>query len=271
MVQGPIAKMRYTAAEQLQIHWVCSGQAVIAMHELIGKKIRLSWQGQIICTHCKAVTKKSFGQGYCYRCFRQLAACDYCIMAPQNCHFAKGTCREPEWGLAHCFQPHIVYLANTTGLKVGITRATQIPTRWLDQGAAEALPIIAVSSRLQSGLIEVLFKNHVADRSNWRKLLQGEVQHLHLKEEAERLLAVVKEELCVLMEKYPGEIEILAAESRQFHYPVEHFLDKAKTLNIEKTPDFTGILRGIKGQYLIFDEVACNVRKYSSYVLTLDC
>jgi hypothetical protein len=65
-------------------------------------------------------------------------------MKPETCHYHLGTCREPDWAQNHCFRPHIVYLANSSGVKVGITRKTQIPTRWLDQGASQALPIFEV-------------------------------------------------------------------------------------------------------------------------------
>src|SRR5690554_4764181 len=151
------------------------GDARIALNDLMGRKVRIDFEGVIRCIHCDRTTKKSFNQGYCYPCFRKLAACDSCIMSPEKCHYHLGTCREPEWGEANCMVEHVVYLANSSGLKVGITRATQVPTRWIDQGAVTAIPMLRVASRYLSGLVEVACKNHVADRTNWRAMLKGDV------------------------------------------------------------------------------------------------
>ncbi|HYF97471.1 MAG TPA: DUF2797 domain-containing protein, partial [Coxiellaceae bacterium] len=142
------------------------------LNPLLGKTISLTFLEKIECLHCGKATNKSFNQGYCYLCFRQLAACDLCIMRPELCHYAQGTCREPTWAEQHCMQPHIVYLANTSALKVGISRQSQIPTRWIDQGAEQALPIFSVRTRYQSGVIESVLKQWVSDRTNWRLMLQ---------------------------------------------------------------------------------------------------
>lgn len=107
----------------------------VAVNPLIGRPLRLEYLGSIFCTHCGRKTKKSFSQGYCYPCFTRLAQCDSCIVSPEKCHYEQGTCREPEWGERFCMTDHVVYLANSSGVKVGITRASQIPTRWIDQGA----------------------------------------------------------------------------------------------------------------------------------------
>ncbi|MGR4058284.1 DUF2797 domain-containing protein, partial [Pseudomonas aeruginosa] len=124
----------------------------VAVNPLIGRPLRLEYLGSIFCTHCGRKTKKSFSQGYCYPCFTRLAQCDSCIVSPEKCHYEQGTCREPEWGERFCMTDHVVYLANSSGVKVGITRASQIPTRWIDQGARQALPILRVATRQQSGL-----------------------------------------------------------------------------------------------------------------------
>jgi hypothetical protein len=49
-------------------------------------------------------------------------------------------------------------------------------------------------------------------------------------------------------------------------YPV-----KLKSLNLDKTPNFKGLLKGIKGQYLIFeDDTVFNVRGSEGYVVNLN-
>ncbi len=103
------------------------------MNELIGKSIQLEFIGKIHCQSCGRETKKSFSQGYCYPCFQSLAECDLCVMSPERCHHHLGTCRDNDFAERFCMQQHHVYLANTTALKVGITRHENLPTRWLDQ------------------------------------------------------------------------------------------------------------------------------------------
>ena len=132
----------HTAQYDMQL-----GDDRVAMNALLGQQIKLNYMGEIHCLNCQRLTKKSYSGGFCFPCSHRLAQCDLCFMKPETCHYDAGTCREPEWGEAVCMQDHIVYLANSSGLKVGITRINQIPTRWIDQGATQALPIFRVKSR----------------------------------------------------------------------------------------------------------------------------
>ena len=167
---------------------------------------------------------------------------------------------------------HIVYLANSSGLKVGITRGTQVPTRWMDQGAVSALPIMRVSTRQLSGLVEVIFKQHTADKTNWRKMLKNEVPELDLKLERERLFDLAAEELDHLMSLHGfNAVQFLDdAELYQFDYPVIEYPHKVSSFNLDKTAEVSGKLMGIKGQYLIFDGGVINMRKYGSYQIALE-
>lgn len=167
MLSGNLEKMRATLGDTME-YSLPIGEERLALNPLIGKSLQITAEGTINCIACGRKTKKSYSQGHCYPCSQRLASCDLCIMKPETCHYDKGTCREPQWGEAHCMQPHFVYLSNTSGVKVGITRQTQIPTRWIDQGATQALPIFKVQTRLQSGLVEVMCKTHVADRTDHR-------------------------------------------------------------------------------------------------------
>ncbi|MFY0990806.1 DUF2797 domain-containing protein [Halomonas sp. C05BenzN] len=242
------------------------GEQRLELNERLGRPFRLAWTGAIACTHCGRATKKSFAQGYCYPCFKTLAQCDTCIMKPELCHYFAGTCREPEWGERHCFQPHVVYLANASGLKVGITRGTQVPTRWLDQGAVQALPILEVDTRQQSGFVEVLFKEEVSDRTNWRAMLKGGTESLDLVAERDRLLARLEGGLANLRERFGAEaIRVLDASPVAFDYPVLEFPTKVVSHNLDKSPEVTGTLLGLKGQYLILDSGVINLRKYTGY------
>ncbi|MGJ7458658.1 DUF2797 domain-containing protein [Halomonas sp. MA07-2] len=242
------------------------GEQRLALNECLGRPLTLAWTGAIACTHCGRATKKSFAQGYCYPCFKTLAQCDTCIMKPETCHFFAGTCREPEWAERHCFQPHIVYLANASGLKVGITRGTQVPTRWLDQGAVQALPIFAVETRQQSGFVEMLFKEEVSDRTNWRAMLKGDTVEMDLPAVRDRLLARLEGGLANLRERFGNDaIRLLEEPPVALDYPVLEYPTKVVSLNLDKTPVVAGILLGLKGQYLILDSGVINLRKYTGY------
>lgn len=240
------------------------GEVRFDLSPLIGTTVKLQFTGKIICGHCGKQTKKSYSQGYCFSCTMKLASCDLCIMKPETCHFDKGTCREPEWGQAHCMQPHVVYLANSSGLKVGITRRTQVPTRWIDQGATQAMPIIEVQKRITSGLIEVLFKKHIADRTDWRKMLKGPAEEINLLEWKEKLLDLLKEDL------KGHEYTVLDEPEYKINYPVSAYPEKVSSINLDKVSEVHSRLVGIKGQYLIFESGVLNVRSHSGYEVTIE-
>ena len=205
---GALRKMTAQLNENGQVSYQLPiGEQLLPLNELMGKTLTLQYHQHISCSHCGRKTKKSFSQGFCYPCMQKLAQCDMCIMKPETCHFEQGTCREPEWGEKHCFTPHYVYLANTSGLKVGITRHTQIPTRWIDQGATQALPIFKVSTRLQSGLVEIALAEFIADKTNWRTMLKGNADDIDLKEKAGVLIPQISAKLDEVRLKY-GEASV---------------------------------------------------------------
>ncbi|MCC6076824.1 DUF2797 domain-containing protein [Pseudomonas sp. GCM10022188] len=247
--------------------------AEVALNPLLGKTLRLEYLGAIHCTHCGRRTKKSFSQGYCYPCFTRLAQCDSCIVSPEKCHFEAGTCREPAWGERFCMTDHVVYLANSSGVKVGITRATQLPTRWLDQGASQALPILRVATRQQSGLVEDLLRSQVADRTNWRALLKGDATPVDLPAVREQLFDTCRAGLEGLQQRFGLQaIQPLAdAEVVDIRYPVEAYPAKIASFDLDKNPLVEGTLLGIKGQYLILDTGVINIRKYTAYQLAASC
>lgn len=268
MVSGHLRKMRVQLEEPVR-YTLLLDEHEQPLNDLIGSKISLHFSGNIHCQACGRKTKKSYSQGFCYPCAQKLAQCDLCIMRPETCHHHKGTCREPQWGLDHCFQPHVVYLSNTSGLKVGITRREQIPTRWIDQGATQALPMLMVSSRYHSGLLEVLFKEHVADRTDWRKMLKGNNNSVDMLAERERLLAECAEGIVRVGEQFGDDsYRLMSDDVVNIHYPVNRYPEKVKSLNFDKTPEINGTLMGIKGQYLIFESGVLNIRKFGGYETT---
>jgi hypothetical protein len=188
---GDIQKMHTTLEGSHAIYRLPIDNDLVAMNGLVGQKISLKFNGEITCSNCGRTTRKSYSQGFCYPCCQDLARCDLCIMKPETCHHHLGTCREPQWGLDNCFAPHIIYLANSSGIKVGITRKSNIPSRWIDQGAIAALPILEVDTRLKSGKIEEALKAFVNDKTNWRKMLKNEVDKVELVATKNQLLPEV--------------------------------------------------------------------------------
>ncbi|CAM3130639.1 DUF2797 domain-containing protein [Vibrio rarus] len=270
-ITGHIRKMTATLQAGQVSYQLPLDDQMLDLMPLIGKPLTLTHSGHIHCQECGKKTKKSYSQGFCYPCMSKLAKCDMCIMKPETCHFAQGTCREPKWGEENCFVPHYVYLANTTAIKVGITRHTQIPTRWIDQGANQALPIFKVSSRLQSGLVETALKEFISDKTNWRNMLKGKAEPIDLKEHAKNLIPQIEHKLAELQLKYGQDaIEKLEQDVVEIDYPVTEYPSKISSLNFDKTPQLGGILLGIKGQYLYFDTGVINMRKFTSYQITAE-
>lgn len=266
IARGALSKMRTELAAPVRYELLLDDHAV-PLNDYIGKPIRLEFLGAINCTHCGRKTKKSYGQGHCYPCFKKLPQCDLCIVSPEKCHFHLGTCRDADWGEQFCFQDHFVYLANSSGVKVGITRGTQVPTRWLDQGAIQALPIFRVATRLQSGQIERLLGEHIADKTNWRAMLKGDVTPMDLTQVRDRLLEQCADGIAELEQTHGLQAiqQLSDAQQIDIDYPVEVFPTKVTSFNFDKTEVVEGTLMGIKGQYLMLDTGVINIRKFTAY------
>ena len=270
-ITGNIRKMKVTLTSPVT-YQLPLGDQLIDMNPLLGQSVQLHYDGEIHCIHCGRKTNKSFSQGYCFPCMQSLAECDSCLIKPELCHYHLGTCREPAWGEEHCFQDHFVYLANTSGVKVGITRQTNVPTRWMDQGATQALPIYKVKDRLTAGMVEVIIKQHVADKTAWQRMLKSDNDALDLAAERDRLHHECERDIAeVIQTQGEGSVTFLGNNQLiEIQYPVNSFPQKVTSLSFDKTADIRGQLQGIKGQYLILDTGVLNMRKFAGYKLTLE-
>ena len=247
------------------LHW---GEQKVPLAPVLGQRITLAFSGRIFCVNCGRATRKSFNQGHCFPCFRSLARNDACIMAPEKCHFHAGTCREPDWATSHCMVGHRVYLAHTSGAKVGLTRENQIPVRWIDQGAVAATALLRLPDRRAAGLAEDLLRAFCSDRTQWQRMLKGDPEPLDLvtlaQELTERLQSLQWPEG---LER--ERVEILLPQVVTIRYPVIEYPKRVSSLNPDKQPLVEGTLLGIKGQYLILDTGCLNLRKFSGYELTV--
>lgn len=240
------------------------GDDAIDMNSLINKDIRLFWNGDIFCSACGKKTKNSFGEGFCYPCFQSAPEATECTIRPELCRAHLGEGRDPEWEERNHNTPHIVYLAASDIVKVGVTRITQVPTRWIDQGASSAIRLAETPNRYEAGILEVALKSFFADKTNWQRMLKNEVDDsIDLVEEKWNLHDQLPEDLIQFFSENDEVIDI--------NYPVLTYPTKVKSLSFDKTPTIEGKLVGIKGQYLIFEDGSVlNIRKHTSYFLDVN-
>ena len=233
------------------------------MNDLIGKEITLDFLKKINCTLCNRPTKKSFGGGFCYSCFAHAPENSECIIRPELCRGHEGKGRDPIWEKENHVVPHTVYLALTSAVKIGITRTGNEFNRWIDQGAWKTIKFAEVPDRYTSGLIEVQLKGYISDKTNWRNML--------IDKKAEDLdLLEIKDDLINYLPESLQSFISMDDDISELHYPVENYPIKVKSLNFDKTPKISGILRGIRGQYLIFNKgEVINIRKFTGYNISL--
>lgn len=248
-----------------KVNYYLPGQSGDDLHlnPLINKDVQINFTGNKYCISTGKKIKQTYGQGYSWEEYVTLAQCDECIVRPELCHYSQGTCREPSWGEKHCFVPHVIYLSLTSDLKIGITRKTQVPTRWIDQGASKAIKIAEVKDRKTSGLVEFEIAKDMKDKTNWIKMLKNESTEVDLLSEKKKILENYKS----LFNKY--EVSIADDEIVEINYPVIQYPTKVKQINLDKVNQISEKLLGIKGQYLIFESGVLNMRKHQGYEIEI--
>ncbi len=259
--EGVLTKMQTEFLNPIQYYLVFEN-SFLSLNQVLGRNFEMEFVGYQ-CLEC-GKAKKIFSQGFCYDCFMSSAAAGDWIMRPElsTAHLDIED-RDLEYEKKVQLQPHVVYLALSSEVKVGVTRKTQVPTRWIDQGAVKALPIVEVPNRYLAGITEVALKNHYSDKTNWQKMLKNEIPDEDLIAERQKLGALIPEEVQPYF--HPQENNLV-----ELHYPVLHYPTKLNSLNLQKTHHFSGKLTGIKGQYLLFEDgTVFNVRTYEGYVVQL--
>lgn len=258
--QGVLTKMATEFVSPIQYYLIFEND-FLNINQLLGKQITMQFV-KYQCLNC-GLNKPIYRQGFDKQCFFDTARAGDWIMRPElsTAHLDKED-RDLEYEKKVQLQPHIVYLANSSNVKVGVTRKTQIPTRWIDQGAHEAIEIVEVPNRYLAGITEVALKNHVGDKTNWRKMLKNDIEDESLVEWRERLKRYIPEEALTYFIENNSETNI--------DFPVNKYPEKPKSLNIKKEQSYTGKLVGVKGQYLIFeDETVFNVRSNEGLVVNI--
>lgn len=229
----------------------------IEINPYIGQKVKIKFLNEINCIHCDRKIKKSYNNGYCYPCFQSLPQNDICMVRPNLCHYDNGTCRDKEFAESFCMMPHYVYLALSSDIKVGLTRKTNAFKRWIDQGAVKSIPIAELPTRKMAGLLEEYLAKHLPDKTNWRKMLKGEIEDKCLADVREHVLTIIPDEY----KEYLLNIE----QINEFIYPVNESVSNINTITLDKQNEVEGILIGIKGQYLLLDTGVFNTKKHLGY------
>lgn len=260
--QGNIIKMRTELAEPVR-YYLPVGDDEVDMNALLDHSVSFRFDGQINCICCGKRTKTSFGQGFCFSCFKTSPEASETVMNPELSKAQFGISRDMQWSIKNDLVDHYVYLAVSKEVKVGVTRAHQIPTRWIDQGAGYAIRMAKTPNRHIAGVIESFLKKFYTDKTNWRDMLGNHVN--------ERCDLVVEKEKAINL--LPAELQQYACNDHEIVrlvYPVLEYPEKVNGLTFDKEPVIAGRLIGIKGQYLIFDRNrALNIRRHNGYYLTI--
>lgn len=259
---GPLQKMK-TMPENPVRYALTLGNDLLAMNQLIGRELNMRFTKKHIC-FCGLQVDRVYRANFCYECYFSKPQAGEAIFRPElsKAHLGQED-RDLEFEKAYQLQPHVVYLANSAGLKVGVTRARQKLHRWMDQGASAAIVFAETENRYQAGLIEVAMKEHLSDKTPWQRMVKGEVDEIDLLAEKKRLVNFLK-----------GENESFISNDDtvySFEYPVNAYPQKVKSINLSKVESYSGTLTGIKGQYLLFEDgQVMNVRSHEGYVVELD-
>jgi hypothetical protein len=259
--EGVLNKMQTQFETPIQ-YFLIFQDSFLNINQLLNKNIEINFVGYQ-CLNC-GKKKKIFRQGFCYDCFYSSPAVGDWIMKPElsTAHLGIQD-RDLAYEERVQLQPHIVYLALSSEVKVGVTRKTQIPTRWIDQGAEKAISIVEVPNRYLAGITEVALKNHFADKTNWRKMLTNDIVFTDLIIEREKLQPLLPKEV----QEY---FHLEKNDLYEMKYPVLEYPTKINSLSLDKTPNFKGKLTGIKGQYLIFEDgTVFNIRSNEGYVVSI--
>lgn len=257
---GVLSKMKTELTDTVQ-YYLIFDEDFINMNQLLDKRISINFL-KYQCLNCN-LQKKVFAQGFCYNCFFTIPQAGDWVRSPElsTAHLGKAD-RNLEYEIECQLQPHVVYLANSSDVKVGVTRKTEIPTRWIDQGAHEAIEIVEVPNRYLAGITEVALKKHVSDKTNFRRMLTNNIKDLNLGEEREKLRDFLPEET--------KEYFVPNAKELEIKFPVLQFPKKVRTLSLKKELYYEGTLKGIKGQYLIFEDgTSFNVRSHEGFIVEI--
>jgi Protein of unknown function (DUF2797) len=266
--EGNIRKMNSALDNVVQYHLplydILEQNHFVDINKMIGTQIQMTFLHQIHCVVTGKKIRKAFGEGMSYDAFMNSPMASPSIIRPELSRIHEGIAlRDFEWEMKHHMTPHTVYLSQTAGVKVGVTRNTQIPYRWIDQGAVKAIRLAETPYRQAAGLIEVALKDYISDKTNWQRMLKGEIDEVDMLKLKKQMIEFVPDNMRQYVSTDNEVVEI--------KYPILANPPKVKSLKLYREPIIEKKLMGVKGQYLIFDDsTVLNVRSHSGYRIILE-
>lgn len=261
MEEGVLNKMLTENGNPVTYFLNFDGKEGVEMNSLLSRPMTLEWTGAIHCIVCGKSIRKTYGQGFCFDCFSTAPEASPCIIHPELCEGHLGKGRDVEWETRNHVRPHVVYLAQTSDVKVGVTSEGNVPTRWIDQGAHRVVVVGRTPNRFEAGRMEVELMQYLTDRTDWRRMLLDDRDD----RDEESLLALRD----ALVSFLPPDLASFGVEEKdvfEFSYPVSRYPISVEAIPLERVRRIEGVLSGIRGQYLYFDESkVINLRKYSGY------
>ena len=272
--EGALAALQLEQQDSGNVHYTLRiGANRLPLSTLMGRQVAVTGLGGILCVNCGIASATSHGGGYCRRCFLTLPACDHCFRSPERCHHHLGTCRDPAWGTRVCMANHVVYLAETSGVKIGITRPGRLTQRWSEQGALQARPWLLVRTRRIAGLVEAILRASLSDRTNWRQMLRMHQATSDL----EQLARDMTQRHFIALENLRAEYGVDAwqpiedATTWRAHYPLPD--NGAPSLSALKLQDMGTVVQGkvlgAKARYLILDSGVLNTASHAGTLVRL--
>lgn len=264
-VTGNLLKMRgeLSSNNLVQYSLVLDG-ITVSVNDLVGQEVSLVFQDKINCISCGKITRKSYAQGFCFSCMQTAPEADDCVLRPAMCKAHLGVSRNMEWARGHCLQPHYVYLANTGDVKVGVTRESQVPVRWIDQGATSAIKLCKTPNRHMAGLIEQYLSRHFTDKTSWKKMVTNSIdESINLIDFRENAISLLTPDMRAFVCEDATVTRLL--------YPVVTYPTSPLIISFDNQKEIFGKLSGVKGQYILFDdERVLNIRRHTGYLITLN-
>ena len=258
---GQIIKMHTKHSSPIEYE-LMFGEESVCMNDFIKKYIILKYENEINCIDCGRKTNKSFAQGFCYPCFLNSPLTSECILRPELCCAHKGESRDMEWSQKYCLTEQHVYMSFTGNLNIGVTRFSQVPTRWIDQGATKAIILCTTPNRYLAGLIEVYLKEYYSDRTNWRKMLSGDFDEPNFDQEYSKVTEILELKYSQYLNKNDWV---------NIKFPILSIPAKIKSFSFDKNDSYEDTLVGIKGQYLLFkNNIVLNIRKHTGYQIKIE-
>ena len=234
----------------------------IHLNQFIEKSFKFKCIGYS-CLSCSD-SVNIYRQGFCKSCFFESPLAADWIMRPElsKAHLNIGD-RDLDYEKKIQLQPHIVYLSNTGRIKVGVTRKSQIPYRWIDQGAHEAVELLQTPNRFLAGEAEVALKKYMSDKTNWRSMLKNERDSSNIKSSKDQAKNFLPSNLLHYFNDASNVVSI--------DFPVMEFPDNPKSIKLNKDLVFSGTLKGVKGQYLIFENnQVLNYRAHEGHIFKIE-